>query len=181
MDNRVSDELLSWIKSILIALVVVFLCRKFLFVPSTVYGESMEPTFSSHDRIIIGKNSEIERFDVIVLNAPNSDEQYIKRVIGLPGDKIEMKNDNLYINGKIYDEPYLKSMKAEHRTSKITEDFTLKDLTGETVVPKNSLFVLGDNRLVSRDSRRFGFISFDQVVGEVKFRFYPFDEIGKPN
>lgn len=180
MDNRVSDEIISWIKSIVIAIFVVFLCQKFLFAPLTVYGESMEPTFSSHDRIIIGKNTEVKRFDIIVFNAPNSDEQYIKRVIGLPGDKIEMKNDHLFINGKIYDEPYLKSMKAEQKTSKITEDFTLKELTGETVVPSNSLFVLGDNRLISYDSRRFGFILFDQVVGEVKFRFFPFDEIGKP-
>jgi signal peptidase I len=179
VDRSVLKEIFSWVKSLSIAFIIVFLFQKFLFAPSTVYGESMEPTFFDNDRIIIGKNTSIERFDIIVFAAPNSDDYYIKRVIGLPGDKIEMKNDVLYINGKKYDEPYLNKVK-NHTAGNITEDFTLKELTGELVVPNNSLFVLGDNRLVSYDSRRFGFISFDSVIGEVKFRFFPFDEIGVP-
>ena len=178
MEKSATKELLSWIKSFFIAFIIVILVQKFLFSPTTVYGESMEPTFSDNDRIIIGKNTSIERFDIIVFDAPNSKEYYIKRVIGLPGDKVEMKNDELYINGKKYNEPYLDKIKKSHKYRKITGDFTLEELTGKTIVPKDSLFVLGDNRLVSYDSRQFGFISFDSVIGEVKFQFFPFNEIG---
>lgn len=101
----------SWIKSIVIALVIVVGVRHFLFAPTTVHGESMYPTFEDSNRVILNKISDVDRFDMIVFHAPDADENYIKRVIGLPGDTVEMKNDVLYINGKAYKEPYLKESK----------------------------------------------------------------------
>lgn len=179
LQGSTKKEVYSWIKSIAFAVVIVFICREFIFTPVVVKGESMEPTFDSNNRIVVSKTSAIERFDMIVFKAPDKDEQYIKRVIGLPGDSVEMRDDVLYINGKPYEEPYVKR-NNNIGLSKVTGDFTLKELTGNKKVPNGYFFVLGDNRLKSKDSRDFGFISTDSVIGEVKFRFYPLQEIGMP-
>lgn len=178
--ERIKEEVFSWIKSLVFAFIIVFLVNSFLFSPTTVFGESMSPTFHDKDRVLLSKTSEIQRFDTIVFDAPDADEYYIKRVIGLPGDIIEMKDDILYVNGKEIPEPYLEENKEEVFFDKLTGDFTLKELTGELKVPEGSFFVMGDNRRYSKDSRIFGFVSKDAVVGEVKFRYYPFVDIGLP-
>lgn len=178
MQENTKKEVYAWIKSITFALIIAFLCRNFLFSPTTVYGESMEPTFQDKDRVLISKTSDIQRFDVVVFNAPDADKRYIKRVIGLPGDNVEMKDDVLYINGKPYEEPYVK--RNNDITLRVTGDFTLKELTGKTTVPNGYFFVLGDNRLISKDSRKFGFISADSIIGEVKLQFFPIKDIGLP-
>lgn len=175
MQENVIKEVYSWIKLIAFALIIAFICRQFIFTPTTVQGESMEPTFQDENRVILSKISDIQHFDMIVFNAPDSNERYVKRVIGLPGDRIEVKDDVLYINGKVYEEPYLEKSKEENLLDTFTNDFTL-----DSTVPENSLFVMGDNRLVSKDSRIFGCIPDDSVIGEVKFRFYPLKEIGIP-
>ena len=108
-----------------------------------------------------------------------ANEQYIKRVIGLPGDTVEMKDDVLYINGKDMEEPYLEEIKEDLIFDKLTGDFTLTEITGESAkVPEGSIFVMGDNRLFSKDSRFFGFVSDDAIIGEVKFRLFPLNKIG---
>ena len=84
-------EALSWVKSILIALIVVFICRQFLFAPVTVKGESMEPTYENNDWIVVTKVGEIKHFDMVVFHAPDEEKDYIKRVVGLEGDRIEMR------------------------------------------------------------------------------------------
>ncbi|MGE6259377.1 signal peptidase I [Heyndrickxia sporothermodurans] len=176
--TNAKKELYSWIKSILLAAVIVFVCRYFVFTPSIVVGQSMMPNLQDGNRIIVSKLSDIKRFDEIVFNAPDSDEHYVKRVIGLPGDHIEMKNDVLYINGKAYKEPYLEgNRKNLPPNNKLTGDFTLEEIIQKKEVPKGYLFVLGDNRLVSKDSRIFGVIPMDSVIGKVKIRFWPFNEI----
>ncbi|ASB87427.1 signal peptidase I [Bacillus sonorensis] len=179
MKNTRKKEIWSWVRTLLIAGVIVFICRYFLFTPSTVLGDSMSPTLQNGNMVMVSKISDIHRFDKIIFHAPDADEDYVKRVIGVPGDSIEMKDDVLYINGKTYDEPYLKQNKQtlagdEH----LTNNFTLKDLTGKEKVPKDSFFVMGDNRQNSRDSRYFGFVSKSSVVGKVEFRYFPFNEIG---
>lgn len=182
MKESTKKEVISWIKSVGFAVIIALACRQFFFTPITVFGESMEPSFQDHDKVIISKTSKIERFDVIVFDAPDSEnEHYIKRVIGLPGDSIEMKNDVLYINGEAFNEPYLSENKKDNPFGKLTEDFSLPEKTGKTKVPDDMLFVMGDNRLNSKDSRTFGLISYDAVIGEVKFRIYPFDAIGPSN
>ena len=180
MEKTVKKELFSWIQSILFAMAIVFIFHQFLFVPTKVLGESMLPTFEEEDRVIVSKVSSIDRFDMIVFNAPDEDDKYIKRVIGLPGDRVEMIDDILYINSEAYDEPYVTYIKGDPITNRITENFTLEEITGSERVPKGAFFVLGDHRLKSKDSRRFGFIYEDEVIGEVKFRFFPFADIGIP-
>ncbi|WP_338448388.1 signal peptidase I [Niallia oryzisoli] len=179
MAESTKKEIYSWLKTLGFALIIAFICREFIFSPTTVFGESMTPTFQDHDRVMISKTSEIDRFDVIVFDAPDvPGEHYIKRVIGLPGDRIAMQDDVLYINGKAWDEPYLQQNKKDNPFPKLTGDFSLKEKTGKTIVPKDKLFVMGDNRLISKDSRIFGFIPYQSVIGEVKFRIYPLQEIG---
>lgn len=180
MGQSIKEEVYSWIKSLIFAFIIVFLVNSFLFSPTIVSGESMSPTFHDKDRVLLSKTSKIQRFDMIVFDAPDADEYYIKRVIGLPGDIVEVKNDVLYINGQEIPEPYLEENQKEVYFDKLTGDFTLKELTGEVKVPEGSFFVMGDNRLRSKDSRIFGFISEDAILGEVKFRFYPFADIGLP-
>ncbi|QTD43350.1 signal peptidase I [Sporosarcina sp. Te-1] len=165
---------MSWIKSLAIAFVIVFVVRQFLFAPVFVSGQSMEPTFESNNRVVISKIHKLDHFDLIVFHAPGSKEDYIKRVIGLPGDTVVMKDDQLFINGKAYDEPYIEENKEKiFKDQKLTEDF-------EVTVPEGQLFVLGDNRRNSTDSRMIGCIEESAVVGKVEFRFFPFNSIGVP-
>ncbi|MBS4192764.1 signal peptidase I [Bacillus sp. FJAT-49705] len=181
MKESTKQEIYSWIKSIAFAFIIAFICKQFLFTTTTVFGESMEPTFQDQDKVVLSKTSEIQRFDMIVFDAPDVEgEHYIKRVIGLPGDHIEMKDDVLYINGEAIEEPYLIENKKDNPFNNLTEDFSLEEKTGKSKIPKDMLFVMGDNRLVSKDSRFFGLVPYDSVIGEVKFRYYPLEEIGIP-
>ncbi|MDW0115010.1 signal peptidase I [Sporosarcina saromensis] len=174
LKTETKKEVWSWIKSIVIACVLVFVIRQFLFAPVLVSGQSMEPTFESENRVVISKIHKLDHFDLIVFHAPGSKEDYIKRVIGLPGDTVEMKDDKLFINGKEYEETYVQANKERiFENQKLTEDF-------EVTVPEGQLFVLGDNRRNSTDSRTIGCIDESAVVGKVGFRFYPFNSIGIP-
>jgi len=179
--KNVKNEIYSWVKALVLALIIAFLVRAFLFSPTVVLGESMSPTLENNDKVIINKISDIQRFDIVMFNAPDSNEYYVKRVIGLPGDTVEVRDDVLYINGEAVDEPYL----YEDREDKglfgtFTADFTLQEMTGKIKVPEKSIFVLGDNRINSRDSRSFGFVPEESILGEVKFQIYPLDDIGVP-
>lgn len=168
-DNNTKKEIFSWLRAIGIAVVIAFGCRYFLFTPSTVHGESMLPTYQDSDHVIVSKVSKIERNDIVVFNAPDADAHYIKRVIALPGDTIEVIDNVLYVNGEEQDQSYLPE-------DMVTGDFKLKELTGEEKVPEGEVFVMGDNRTNSKDSRMFGFISQKEVIGEVKMTFYPFSD-----
>lgn len=175
-------EIYSWIKALAFALIIAVLVRNFLFSPTVVLGESMSPTFEDNNLVLVNKISDIQRFDIIVFDAPDANSYYIKRVIGLPGDTVEVRDDILYIDGKAMEEPYLKESKEQSELfGKFTADFTLQELTGETHVPEGKIFVLGDNRINSKDSRSFGFIPKESIIGEVKFRFHPLYDIGVPN
>ena len=171
-----AKEIISWLKAIVIAVVIVFVVRSFVVTPSIVKGESMEPNLSDGDRIIISKMSSIDRLDVIAFNAPSpyQDDNYVKRIIGLPGDKIEIDDQQLYINGLAFDEYYL----AEFDEYQImSSDFSLEKI-GHVEIPEGTYFVMGDNRSRSWDSRDFGLINEESIIGEVVFRFWPLDSIG---
>ena len=110
----------------------------------------MMPTLQDGNKLVVNKIgyqiSDLNRFDVIVFHA-NEEEDYVKRIIGLPGDKIEFLEDQFYINGKKVEEPYLAIYRKEILGERLTGNFTLQEITGENVVPEGYIFVLGDNRL----------------------------------
>lgn len=174
------NELFSTILYIAFVFVLFLLIRHFLFAPVSVDGESMFPTLEDQDRLILNKIEQVDRFDVIVFPSPGDPEkQYIKRVIGLPGDEIMVSDDVLYINGEAVDEWYLDPSQADlSEGQSFTEDFTLASRTGFETVPEGSYFVLGDNRINSRDSRYFGFIDADDVIGTTSLRIWPFNSFG---
>jgi signal peptidase I len=179
LENR--KEVFSWIKAILIAVILAFLIRTYIFAPIVVDGESMMPTLQDHERIVLtkfGTNIDnIDRFDIVVFHA-TVDKDYIKRVIGLPGDHIEYKDDTLYINGKAYEEPYLDKYKNQMPSGvPLTESFKLEDITGSMTVPEGQLFLMGDNRQNSLDSREIGTISVDEIVGKANLVYWPINEI----
>jgi len=154
----------------IIIIVVVILIRTFIVTPVIVSGNSMEPNLSSGQILIvrkIGYNSSIKRFDIVVVKS--EDEEIIKRIIGLPGEHISYKNNELYINDKLIEEPYL---------YRDTADFNLEEICMCTSIPEGQYLVLGDNRLVSKDSRIIGLISEDNIVGKAEFSIWPLTKIG---
>ncbi len=180
MNRKWKREGMEWIKAFAIGVIIFAFIRTFFFSNYVVEGESMMPTLQDGNKLVVNKVgyqvSDLERFDVIVFHA-NAKEDFVKRIIGLPGDKIEYRDDQLYINGHKRKEPFLSAYKKESPGIKITGDFSLKEITGEDKVPEGKLFVLGDNRLGSWDSRHFGFISINQVVGKVDLRYWPLNEM----
>ena len=167
----------SWIWSFIVAFIIVGGVYFFLGRPFTVSGASMYPTLHNGDRMVLSKVGDIHRFDVVILKAPDENVEYIKRVIGMPGDTIEMKSGVLYINGKKVDQPFINTEVLAKQTV-FMDDFTLESLTGETKVPEGKYFVLGDNRGVSKDSRMIGFIDRSAIEGKAVFTIWPFGRIG---
>jgi signal peptidase I len=172
LTKKKKNELWEWTKALLIAAALAGIIRYFLFTPIIVDGSSMYPTLKDDNRMIVNKLSyvfgEPKRFDIIVFHAPEK-KDYIKRVIGLPGETVEYRNDTLYINGKKYDEPYLDELKKETE-GLLTESFIV-------TVPKDHIFVLGDNRRFSRDSRHIGAIPLKEILGKTNFVYWPYKEI----
>lgn len=166
MNKRIKD-LIDYV--LIIAFVLLF--RTFLFSPIRVSGDSMVPTLLNNDIMILNKIgyrlNGLDRFDIVVVNYKN--EQIIKRVIGLPGDYVEYKDDKLYINNELVEEPYER---------KETEDFIL-EMLGENVIPKDKYLVLGDNRPISKDSRMIGLIDKKDIKGYTSIVVFPFNRIRK--
>ena len=182
--KKEKSELWEWVKALVIAFAVAALIRFFLFTPIVVDGESMMPTLENGDRMIVNKFKytigEPDRFDIIVFHAPEG-KDYIKRVIGLPGDYVEYINDQLYINGEPYEEPYLDESKSEVTDGNLTGDFKLEEIPnlqpGTTEIPEGYVLVLGDNRRYSKDSRHIGLVSEEEIVGSTRLVFWPVKEI----
>ncbi len=171
--KSVGREVLEWGLAFLFAVGFAFLIRQFLFAPILVEGKSMMPTLHDKNRMIVNKVAydigEPERFDIVVFHATET-KDYIKRVIGLPGEKIEYKNDVLYINDKAYEEPYLDEYKKNLSSKNLTGDFDA------VVVPDDCYFLMGDNRLDSRDSRDIGVIPIDKIIGKTNLVFWPMSD-----
>lgn len=177
-------ELWSWIGAIGLAIVITFVIRHFFFANYVVSGPSMMPTLQNNNRLIVNKIvydfGSPHHGDIIIFHATPT-EDYVKRVIGLPGDTIVYKNDQLYRNGKKISEPYLnqykQSYETEHPDQNFTYNFSLESKRHVMTIPKGELWVMGDNRSVSEDSRIFGFVKISKVVGKVSLRYYPFNEL----
>lgn len=174
--NNVKKELLEWITALVIGILIVMFVRMFLVTNYEVVGRSMMPTLHNKDKVIVNKLSKIDRMDIVIFHGDER-EDYVKRVIGLPGDKITYKNDELFVNNKKVEEPYLQSFSAyRNPNDNFTGDFDLEELTGSKQVPQDKLFVLGDNRISSMDSRYFHFVDMKEIVGEVQVRYWPISQ-----
>ncbi len=178
-------ELFDWFVAILVAVVFVIVIKTFLITPYSVSGLSMYPTFDDKDKVIVSKISKtfnhLDNGDVVVFHQ-NKKNDYIKRIIGKPGDSVSYRNDNLFVNGKKVEESYLKLNKSNKSSVLLTENFSVNDLKGsdnKKKIPKNKYLVLGDNRENSIDSRSsiVGLVDKDQIVGKVIMRFWPFKDI----
>lgn len=169
--SKQKSETWEWIKALGIAIIIALVIRISLFAPIVVDGTSMVPTLHHKERLIVNKAvywlGEPKRGDILVFHA-EMNKDWIKRVIGEPGDVVEMKNDQLYINGEMVDEPYLDEVKA-YASSPYTNDFREE-------VPEGHIFVMGDNRQNSRDSRMIGPIPIKDVVGRADIVFWPLSE-----
>ena len=150
---RFIKEVLPYI----VILLVVILIRTYIITPVIVNGESMSPTLKNNELLLLKKyDKKIERFDIVVFKY--NDSRLIKRVIGLPGDKVEYKDGKLSINNEEMVDPF----------SNITKDFKYIG-----VVSENSYFVLGDNRNDSVDSRMIGSVTKDMLLGSTDFSIWP--------
>ncbi|MET4560441.1 signal peptidase I [Lysinibacillus parviboronicapiens] len=174
------NEAWAWAKIIGLTIIFTIGVRYFILSPVIVDGASMMPTFEDGEKLLINKIgprlTNYNRFDIIVFEE-KKDLNYIKRIIGLPGDQIAYKDDVLYINGEKYEEPYLKKYKGTLQDKgDFTYDFTLEEQLGEMTVPQGHFFVLGDNRRRSIDSRdpNVGFIAQDAILGTASSTLWPF-------
>ncbi len=156
---------MSYVIIIIIALVIKF----FIFSPVRVNGTSMTPTLNDGDIMILNeigyRLNGVNRFDIVV--ATIDGEKLIKRVIGLPGEKVEYRDNNLYVNDEIVIENF------KHGD---TDDFNISELGSETV-PDGHYFLVGDNRGNSKDSRVVGFVHKGKIMGKTRLVIYPFDRI----
>ncbi len=170
----------SWAKTLAVVFIIIVMVRGFMFTNYVIHGQSMMPTINDGDRIIVNKIgyeiSEPNRFDLIIFHV-TEDTDYIKRVIGLPGDQVRYEKDILYINDEPHDEDFLNQFKEENGGGVLTDDFTLEDITGEMTVPQDHIFVLGDNRQNSIDSRQIGFVSMEHIVGRANMAYWPIQEL----
>lgn len=153
--------------------IVVYL---FILQPNQVKGASMEPTFETSDYIFTSKVTykfrQPERGDVVVFKSPsNPDIEYIKRVIGLPGDTVLISSGEVYVDGKQLQEPYIAAK------TNVWDGGYAKDSVSITV-PPGDLWVMGDNRPRSSDSREFGPIPIDTIIGQVLYRYFPPQKMG---
>ena len=163
---KIVKNILSYVLIIGIAILI----KLYVFSPIRVNGTSMVPTLNDGDIMFLNEIgyhlNGLERFDIVVVNS--NGEKIIKRVIGLPGEKVEYRNNKLYINDQEV---------AENFKHKTTKDFTLEDIKVD-VIPKNYYFVVGDNRPNSKDSRIIGLIHKSQIMGKTHFVLFPFNRIG---
>lgn len=198
-NNPVRSFLKEWA---LFGLIIggIILSRIYLWTPVRVDGHSMDPTLADSEYLLVINKLPIDRFDIVVASETENGKtkEIVKRVIGLPGETIEYKNDVLYINGKETDEPYLKDYIQKFKEDKlqstysgkgfeengelfrqmaqIAEAFTVDRDGGATFTKKlldDEYLLLGDDRIVSKDSRQVGAFKKEQIKGEAVLRLWP--------
>ena len=166
------SRVMMWMRDLLIALGVSVFIIVFLYQPVKVEGTSMMPNLSDQERIFINKFvyhwGAVERGDVVVFKYPRDpSKSYIKRVIGLPGDKVQIDEGRVYVNGVLLNESYVPQQYADERSYE------------EITVPANSFFLLGDHRNLSNDSRDFGPVHDGYIYGKAVFAYWPVEKVGK--
>ena len=163
--KKTFKELLPYI----VIIIVVVLVRTYIATPVIVSGDSMVPTLNDKQLLLLNKVNyqfnEIKRYDIVVIKIDK--KEIIKRVIGLPGETIEYRNNVLYINGH----------EESNNYNFETEDFNLKSICNCNEIPDNKYLVLGDNRKVSADSRIIGLIDKSEIEGNVSFSIWPIKKV----
>lgn len=172
--NKTIKKIIDFIKTLLIAIIIAFFVKYFIVDLTAVSGRSMEPTLQTGDIMIVNKIAnnlgiDYKRGDIVIVNSPIEDKLYIKRVIGLPNDKIFIKDGSFYINDHKLNENYLKD-------NTITKETTFINSWN---LESDEYFLVGDNREKSNDSRKFGPIKRSDFVGKAFLRIYPFYKINK--
>jgi signal peptidase I len=170
------SRVIEALQPIVMAFAVFMMVYLFLVQPHKVDGSSMYPNFHDKEFILTDKisyrKSEPQRGDVIIFHAPPPfDSDFIKRVIGLPGESVMVKNNKVFINNKELPEPYIPEGFPTSERSFLREGIPY-------IVPPDFYMVMGDNRNFSSDSREWGPISKNSIVGKAWFRYWPYDEIG---
>ncbi len=169
--NSLRHEIRVWTRDLLIAIGLALVIIVFLYQPVKVEGTSMAPLLSDQERIFINKFvyrfEPIQRGDVVVFWYPlDRTKSFIKRVVGLPGESVEIRQGAVYVNGIVVPEPYVP------RQYEDLSDF------GPVPVPKDSYFVMGDHRISSNDSRVFGPVASRYIYGRAVFAYWPVDHFG---
>ena len=168
---QLAFELKSWSRDILLAIAIAIFIVIFVVQPVKVEGTSMQPQLADQDRIFVNRFiyrfKEIDRGEVVVFWYPKDQtKSFIKRIIGVPGDSVEIRRGAVFINGELIDEPYLK---PEFRDSQSYNN---------VVVPDGKYFVLGDHRDSSNDSRSWGFVDESLIYGKAIFSYWPVSHVG---
>lgn len=158
------------LETVLPALLIALLINVFVGQATRVEGQSMEPNLHSEQRLVVEKLSYRfhgpQRFDIVVIKVPSQGEELlIKRVVGLPGETVEIKDGGVYINGELLDESF-------------TNEHTQPGRHGQVTVPPLHVFVLGDNRDRSNDSRSFGPVPIENVIGRAWLSYWPLENAG---
>jgi len=169
--SKALSELKTWFRDLIFALAVAVFIVMFVVQPVKVEGTSMQPRLVDQERIFVNRFiyrfSEIHRGDVVVFWYPrDTAKSFIKRVIGLPGDLVEIRRGQVLVNGARIDEPYLR---PEYRD---------RESFGRVIVPPGHYFVLGDHRNSSNDSRNWGFVPRELIYGKAIFSYWPVSRIG---
>lgn len=167
--KKIIKDLIPYI----LVVVIVLLIKAYIITPVKVTGVSMNNTLNTGDIMILDRLSyyfnDIKKGDIVVVDL--AEQKLIKRVVALPGDEIYADNNILYINGKKFNENYLDK-------DTVTDDFTLTNITGKKTVANNMYFVMGDNRQQSADSRVFGLVNKDKILGKANLTIFPFKRMG---
>ena len=174
--RRALAAFFDFLQSIVVVLAILVMVYLFIMSPQEISGQSMDPTFHNGEYILTNK---IEyklhnpaRGDVVIFHSPkNRDIDYIKRVIGLPGDRVKLYANTMYINGERLNEPYIDA-------SVITSGGSCLRENQELIVPKGKYFVMGDNRPHSSDSREFCAVIKEDFIGKALLRYWPFSNFG---
>lgn len=158
---------MKFVKSLLpyvIIIIVVVLIRSFIVTPVRVNGASMYPTLNGGEIMLLNKLGKIDRYDIVVLKLQNGEDNLIKRIIGMPGETVEIRDNDIYINDKKIDDKY---------------GFGVTYNIDKVELQEDEYFILGDNRKISLDSRVFGKIYKNEIKGTTNFVIYPFKSFGK--
>ena len=156
---KIIKEILPYV----LIIIAVILIRTFIITPVRVDGASMDQTLEDGQILLLYKLSNIDYGDIIVLDEEKEGEIIIKRIIGMPGDTVSIKDNTVYVNGEELEEDYAYGETSDY------EEITLGD---------DEYFILGDNRPISKDSRYFGPVKEDEIIGKVIFRLWPFNKFG---